>query len=412
MNVPTALASPTATAARVAEIIRARHQDKMNLKPVLAVWVGADDFVEQSFESAGIPHYATETEAVRGFMHVVRWSEARDALMQTPPSMPEQFSPDRNAARKVIDAALMDRRGWLDPLEISALFAAYGIPMVSSVLAANPDEAAGHAAEFIGAGLPVALKILSPDIQHKSDIGGVRLNLTTAPAVRSAAAEILDRARTIQPQARIAGVIVQPMIVRPQARELIAGFADDPTFGLVIVFGRGGTAVEVIDDKALALPPLDIKLAKRSRCAHQNFAPPQGLPQRVRRKRARDCLTSRQAFSARGRPARGARAGYQSSLGGRIRRARARRATCRCACGSDIQQPWASPLCSETLSEGVGENAHARRWYGFARTSRTARGRIDVSSIFQTDHDGRLKIAILRGLSVNSAIPSSPASPS
>ena len=124
--------------------------------------------------------------------------------------------------------------------------------MVSSILAANPDEAASHAAEFIGAGLPVALKILSQDIQHKSDIGGVRLNLTTATAVRSAAAEILNRVRTIRPEARIAGVIVQPMIVRPQARELIAGFADDPTFGPVIVFGRGGTAVEVIDDKALA----------------------------------------------------------------------------------------------------------------------------------------------------------------
>src|SRR6516162_6471886 len=119
LNVPTALASPTATAARVAEVIRARHEDhedKMNLKPVLAVWVGTDDLTERSFESAGIPHYATETEAVRGFMHVVRWREARDALMQTPPSMPEQFSPNLNAARKIIDGALMDRRGWLDPL--------------------------------------------------------------------------------------------------------------------------------------------------------------------------------------------------------------------------------------------------------------------------------------------------------
>jgi len=90
----------------------------------------------------------------------------------------------------------------------------------------------------------------------------VRLNLASAPAVRNAAAEILDRARSIRPDARIAGVVVQPMIVRPQARELIAGFADDPTFGPVIVFGRGGTAVEVIDDKALALPPLDMKLAR------------------------------------------------------------------------------------------------------------------------------------------------------
>jgi acetyltransferase len=261
INVPTALATPTQTAARVIEVNRACRENKMRSKPVLAVWVGADDTATRLFEAAGIPHYTTETEAVRGFMHVVRWSEAREALMQTPPSLPEHFSPDLNAARKVIDAALADRRGWLDPIEIRALLAAYDIPMVPSVLAANADEAASGAAELLAAGLPVVLKILSRDIPHKSDIGGVRLNLATAPAVRSAAAEILNRARTLRPDARIAGVIIQPMIVRPQARELIAGFADDPTFGPVIVFGRGGTAVQVIDDKALALPPLDMKLA-------------------------------------------------------------------------------------------------------------------------------------------------------
>jgi acetyltransferase len=261
MNVPTALAAPTKTAARVVEVTRARRENKISLKPVLAVWVGADEVATHLFESAGIPHYTNETEAVRGFMHVVRWSEARETLMQTP-SLPEQFSPDVNAARKVIDAALADRRGWLDPIEIGALFAAYGIQMVPSVLAADADEAASRATEFLTAGRPVVLKILSHDIQHKSDIGGVRLNLATASAVRSAAAEILDRARSVRPDARIAGLIVQPMIVRPQARELIAGFADDPTFGPVIVFGRGGTAVEIIDDKALALPPLDMKLAR------------------------------------------------------------------------------------------------------------------------------------------------------
>ena len=262
INVPTALASSTTIAARVVEVTRAHREHKMSRKPVLTTCVGADDLAARAFESAGIPHYKTETEAARGFMHVVRWSEARDVLMQTPPSLPEQFSSDLEAARRVINAALADRRGWLDPIEIHALFEAYGIPMVRSVPAANADAAASSAAEILAAGLSVVLKILSTDIQHKSDVGGVRLNLASAPAVRNAAAEILDRARTIRPDARIAGVVVQPMIVRPQARELIAGFADDPTFGPVIVFGRGGTAVEVIDDKALALPPLDMKLAR------------------------------------------------------------------------------------------------------------------------------------------------------
>jgi acetyltransferase len=108
----------------------------------------------------------------------------------------------------------------------------------------------------------VVAKILSPDIVHKSEVGGVRLNLTSEGAVREAVAGILERARAARPDARITGVTLHPMVVRPKARELIAGIADDPTFGPVIVFGRGGTAVEVIGDKALALPPLDLELAR------------------------------------------------------------------------------------------------------------------------------------------------------
>ena len=111
-------------------------------------------------------------------------------------------------------------------------------------------------------GATVVLKIMSRDIIHKSDVGGVVLNLTSPDAVRAATADILARAKALRPDARIAGVIVQAMVVRPKARELILGLADDPTFGTVIVFGRGGTAVEVINDKALALPPLDLQLAR------------------------------------------------------------------------------------------------------------------------------------------------------
>jgi acetyltransferase len=103
---------------------------------------------------------------------------------------------------------------------------------------------------------------MSRDIIHKSDVGGVVLNLTTPDAVRSATAAILARAKALRPEARISGVAVQAMVLRPKARELILGLADDPTFGTVIVFGRGGTAVEVINDKALALPPLDLQLAR------------------------------------------------------------------------------------------------------------------------------------------------------
>jgi acetyltransferase len=129
------------------------------------------------------------------------------------------------------------------------------------VLARNPDEAVAAARPFLAEGSGVVAKILSPDIVHKSEVGGVRLNLTSEGAVRDAVAGILARARTAKPEARITGVTLHPMVVRAKARELIAGIADDPTFGPVIVFGRGGTAVEVIGDKALALPPLDLTLA-------------------------------------------------------------------------------------------------------------------------------------------------------
>ena len=144
---------------------------------------------------------------------------------------------------------------------MTTVFSAYGITITPASLARNADEAVAAARPHLAEGNSVVLKILSPDIVHKSEVGGVRLNLTTEQAVRRAAAEILDRARPAKPDARITGVTVFPMIVRPKARELIVGLADDPTFGPVIVFGQGGTAVEVISDKALALPPLDLTLA-------------------------------------------------------------------------------------------------------------------------------------------------------
>jgi acetyltransferase len=195
-------------------------------------------------------------------MHLVHYREALEALMATPPSLPQDFKPDVAAARAVVESAVQEGRTWLDPLEVARLLAAYSIPITPAVLARNADEAADAARPFLEEGSGVVAKILSPDIVHKSEVGGVRLNLTSEGAVREAVAGILERARAARPDARITGVTLHPMVVRPKARELIAGIADDPTFGPVIVFGRGGTAVEVIGDKALALPPLDLELAR------------------------------------------------------------------------------------------------------------------------------------------------------
>jgi acetyltransferase len=262
MNVPTALASADDAAKSVVSVVREHNNRLFPAKPVLGVWVGDTGTTSSQLEAAGIPHYQSESDAVRGFMHLVRYREGLEALMETPPSLPQDFVADVASARVIVKRVLADGRMWLDPVEIVQLLAAYSIPIVSAVLARDADEAAAAAKPFLAQGIAVAVKILSPDIVHKSDIGGVRLNLADESAVREAAATILTKARAAMPNARITGVAIHPMIIRSKSRELIAGIADDPTFGPIVVFGAGGTAVEVIDDKALALPPLDLKLAR------------------------------------------------------------------------------------------------------------------------------------------------------
>jgi acetyltransferase len=263
LNVQTAIASAEEIATTVTELVtQHRERHRSWAKPVLAAWVGADQKIVETLSSAGIPNYPTEDDAVRGFMHLVRHRELVEELTQVPTAMPEGFAPDVETARKIVRDPIAEDRQWLDPIEIKRLLEAYDIAMVPTFAAADAEQAVTCARELLAKGATVVLKILSRDIVHKSDVGGVALNLTTAEAVRAAAEDILARARKLRPEARISGLIVQAMVVKAKARELIAGLADDPTFGTVIVFGRGGTAVEIINDKALALPPLDLHLAR------------------------------------------------------------------------------------------------------------------------------------------------------
>uniref|UniRef100_Q07QV1 GCN5-related N-acetyltransferase n=1 Tax=Rhodopseudomonas palustris (strain BisA53) TaxID=316055 RepID=Q07QV1_RHOP5 len=261
MNVQTAISGASEIAATVARIVNENRAARSPAKPVLTVWIGGGDSATRTFDAAAIPNYPTEDDAVRGFMHLVQYREAVEALSEVPPSLPKDFAPDVETARRVVDAAVAEGRRWLDPLEIQQLFEAYQIPLLPVLAAADADEAVAQAETLFAQGMTVVVKVLSHDISHKSDVGGVVLNLTNAAAVRTATVDILQRAKAMAPRARIAGVTVQPMMVRPKARELILGIADDPTFGPVIAFGHGGTGVAVIDDKALSLPPLDLQLA-------------------------------------------------------------------------------------------------------------------------------------------------------
>lgn len=263
LNVQTAIASAAEIATTVTELVgKYREKHRSWAKPVLAAWVGADQEIIATLSGAGIPNYPTEGDAVRGFMHLVRHREVVDELSQVPPAMPDTFVPDVAAAKQIVTTAIADGRKWLEPVEIKRLLGCYDIAMVPTYAAAGVEQAVAYAAEIFAQGTTVVLKIMSRDIVHKSDVGGVVLNLTTPAAVRAAAVDILARAKKLRPEAHIDGVIVQAMVVKAKARELILGLADDPTFGTVVVFGRGGTAVEIINDKALALPPLDLQLAR------------------------------------------------------------------------------------------------------------------------------------------------------
>jgi acetyltransferase len=176
-----------------------------------------------------------------------------------PGPLSHQHEPDVEGARMVIEGALQERRKILNEMESKALLSAFHIPVAKTLIARSPNEALQIALEL---GFPVAMKINSPDITHKTDAGGVMLNLANAQAVPAAYHEMLDKVREYRPDARIDGVSIQPMVVKPNGRELMLGVTNDPVFGPVITFGAGGTMVEVMGDRSVALPPLNSFLVK------------------------------------------------------------------------------------------------------------------------------------------------------
>ena len=228
---------------------------------ILACWLGGDAVAEarQIFAQAGIPTFDTPEDAVQGFLQIVHYRRNQNLLMQVPPSTPADFPVQRNLAQAIARAALMDGRDMLTEPEAKQLLAAYGIPVVETRTVHSIDEAVRQASEI---GFPVALKILSPDISHKSDVGGVALDLETPAAVQAAGEAMHKRLAQLRPGARLDGFTVQAMARRPDAQELIIGVSTDAVFGPVILFGQGGIAVEVMDDHAIGLPPLNTVLAQ------------------------------------------------------------------------------------------------------------------------------------------------------
>jgi acetyltransferase len=247
---PQAMTNPTACAEGV--IAAAKESSK----PVLACWMG-ERMVKEGrnlLAAADIPQFRSPEAGVDAFGYLANYRKNQQALLQAPAPLSVQKSPDVEGARLIIEQALSERREVLSNTESKAVLRAFNIPTSTSINVANAAEAL-VAAESVG--LPVAMKINSPDITHKSDVGGVRLNIQEPRSVRTVFREMMEQVRSKRPEARIAGVTVEPMLSRPHAREIMIGIAHDPIFGPVISFGAGGTAVEIFADAQVALPPLN-----------------------------------------------------------------------------------------------------------------------------------------------------------
>ncbi|AIU25673.1 GCN5 family acetyltransferase [Pandoraea pnomenusa] len=230
-------------------------------KNIFTCWLGGEtaERARRICREAGLPTYDTPENAARAFLEAVNYRRNQSLLMETPPSIPPGFAPDVARVRAIIDGVMREGRALLSEPEAKGVLAAYGIPVVETLVAETPEQAGALAQ---GLGFPVAVKLVSPDITHKSDVGGVVLNIETAEQACDAARQIRKRALAAKPDARVTGYSVQRMANGAEAFELIVGVATDNVFGPVLLFGQGGTAVEVIADRTIGLPPLNLNLAR------------------------------------------------------------------------------------------------------------------------------------------------------
>jgi len=231
-------------------------------KPLLACWMGDTAVVAARgiLNAAAIPSFRTPEAAVGAFGNIASFYQNQQLLQQTPPPLSTLAKPDIEGARLVIESVLAERRKVLTELESKALLASFHIPVTKTILARSANEAMMIATQL---GFPVALKIDSPDISHKSDVQGVALNIMNGTGARDTYTDMVERVTRLMPNARINGVTVQNMARNRRGREICIGLVTDDPFGPVIAFGAGGTMIELIDDRAMELPPLNQFLARR-----------------------------------------------------------------------------------------------------------------------------------------------------
>jgi acetyltransferase len=257
-----AIYSPKAGGDAAAVATALAEAKRSTAKPLLSCWMGDASVgaARSILKEAAIPSFRTPEAAVGAFGNLAAFYQNQLLLQQTPPPLSTLNKPDIEGARLVIESVLAERRKVLTEMESKALLSAFHIPVTTTVLARNANEAMMIATQL---GFPVALKIDSPDISHKSDVQGVALNIANATGVRDAYNDMVQTVARLQPKARINGVTVQNMASAKRGREIYVGLVTDDPFGPVIAFGAGGTMIELINDRAMELPPLNQFLARR-----------------------------------------------------------------------------------------------------------------------------------------------------
>ena len=252
---PQGAADPVDTAKVVTEISRT------TAKPILTSWMGEVDVrdARQVLSENNIPAYRTPEQAVRTYMYMYEYSRIMGLLYETPEEFPLDSSPPKYHLKALMRTIARDGRETLTESESKRVLEAYGIPVVKTHVATTAESAAAVAARI---GYPVVMKILSPQISHKSDVGGVVLDIRSESEARDQYNEMIQRIKTKVPAAMIEGVTVQRMVENPDF-ELIVGSKRDQLFGSVILFGMGGIGVEVFQDRVVGFPPLNQVLARR-----------------------------------------------------------------------------------------------------------------------------------------------------
>jgi acetyltransferase len=244
-------------------VARALAEAKRGMsKPILTCWMGDATVGEARviLNEAAIPTFRTPEAAVGAFGNISTFYQNQRLLQQTPPPLSTLAKPDIEGARLIIESVLAERRKVLTEMESKTLLSCFHIPVTNTILARSANEAMMIASQL---GFPVALKIDSPDISHKSDVQGVALSIMNATSARDNYNDMVERVRRLMPDARINGVTVQKMAHARRGREIYVGLVTDDPFGPVIVFGAGGTMIELLNDRAMELPPLNQFLARR-----------------------------------------------------------------------------------------------------------------------------------------------------